>query len=43
MTKSIPESEKAKNIVAYLSGVVFEFYFERCTLVKDTAEEAQDE
>ena len=32
VTKSLPDIEKAENIVDYLTGAVFEFYFDRFTL-----------
>ncbi len=42
MTKSLPDSERAEKIVAYLSDAAFEFYFDRFTLDNAPIQEAKD-
>ncbi len=42
VTKSLPDSERAEKIVAYLSDATFDFYFDRFTLGKDPTKEAKD-
>ncbi len=42
VTKSLPDTEKAEKIVAYLTGAAFEFYFDRFTLDNAPTEEAED-
>ncbi len=40
--KSLPESERADQIVAYLSGAAFDFYLDRFTIDNAPTEEAKD-
>ncbi len=40
VTKSLPDSERAEKIVACLSDVAFDFYFDRFTIDNDPTEEA---
>ncbi len=42
VTKSLPGSERAEKIVAYLSDAAFEFYFDRFTLDNAFTEKAKD-
>ena len=42
MTKSLPDSQRAEKIVAYLSDWTFDFYFDCFTLDKSPTEEAND-
>ncbi len=42
MNKSLPDSERAEKIVAYLSDAAFDFYFDRFTMDNAPTEEAKD-
>ena len=42
VTKSLPDSERAEKIVAYLSDAAFDFYFDRFTLDNAPTEDAKD-
>ena len=42
MTKSLPDSERAEKIVAYLSVAALDFYFDSFTLDNAPTEEAKD-
>ena len=42
VNKSLPDSERAEKIVAYLSDAAFDFYFDRFTLNNAPTEQAKD-
>ena len=42
VNKSLPDSERAENIAAYLSDAAFDFYFDCFTLDNAPNEEAKD-
>ncbi len=41
VTKGLPESQRSEQIVAYLSGIAFDFYFDRFTSDNAPTEEAK--
>ncbi len=42
VSKNVPDSERAEKIMAYLSGVAFDFYFDRFTLDNAPTDAAKD-